>query len=89
MKCGSSRVGLSADSCGNSDWTKFTYLLPRADLLHETAEHHDDFEKTYAAHNWWDCYASYLSARQNGSTPEIVASTANNHMETVLKVLPK
>ena len=25
-----------------------------ADLLRETAEHHDPYEKTHAAHNWWD-----------------------------------
>jgi len=31
-----------------------------AELLHETAEHHDQYEKTHAAHNWWDWYAAYL-----------------------------
>ena len=29
-----------------------------ADLLRETAEHHDPYEKTHAAHNWWDWYAA-------------------------------
>jgi hypothetical protein len=29
-----------------------------AELLHETAEHHDQYEKTHAAHNWWDWYAA-------------------------------
>ena len=59
-----------------------------ANLLHETGEHHDQFEKTHAAHNWWDWYASYLSARQNGSTPENAVATANNYMETELKIPP-
>jgi hypothetical protein len=41
-----------------------------ADLLHETAEHHDHYEKTHAEHHWWDWYASYLSACQSGDSPE-------------------
>ena len=41
-----------------------------AELLHETAEHHDAFEKAAPPHNWWDWYAAYLDARQHGSTPE-------------------
>ena len=40
------------------------------ELLHETAEHHDHYEKTHAEHHWWDWYAPYLSARQNGSSPD-------------------
>ena len=60
-----------------------------ADLLHETAEHHGDFEKTHVQHNWWDWYAAYLSARQNGSTSEEATAAANRHMEEVLKVLPR
>ena len=55
-----------------------------ADLLHETAEHHDNFEKTHAKHDWWDWYAPYLSARQNGSSPEEAAAAANRYMEEVL-----
>src|SRR6476646_418599 len=39
-----------------------------AELLHETAEHHDQYEKTHAKHDWWDWYASYLSARQTGDS---------------------
>ena len=29
-----------------------------ADLLHETAEHHDPYEKSAPEHNWWDWYAA-------------------------------
>jgi len=60
-----------------------------AELLHETSEHHDDFEKTHAKHNWWDWYASYLSARQNGSSKEQASAAADRYMEEVLHVLPK
>lgn len=53
-----------------------------AELLHETAEHHDHYEKTHAKHNWWDWYAPYLSARQNGSSAEEAAAAANSYMES-------
>lgn len=68
---------------------------PRADvatlaaLLRETAEHHDAYEKTHAEHNWWDWYAPYLSARQNGSSPEEAAATADRYLEEVLPVLSR
>ena len=52
-----------------------------AELLHETGEHHDGFEKTHAEHHWWDWYAPYLSARQNGSSPEEAAAAADRYME--------
>jgi catechol 2,3-dioxygenase-like lactoylglutathione lyase family enzyme len=33
-----------------------------AELLRETAAHHDHYEKTHAEHHWWDWCAPYLSA---------------------------
>ena len=63
-----------------------TNVKTLAELLHETAEHHDRFEKTHARHDWWDWYAPYLSARQNGSGPEEAAADADRHMEEVLHV---
>jgi len=52
-----------------------------AELLHETAEHHDHYEKTHGKHNWWDWYAPYFSARQNGSSSEEATAAANIYME--------
>jgi catechol 2,3-dioxygenase-like lactoylglutathione lyase family enzyme len=60
-----------------------------AELLSETAEHHDRYEKTHAEHHWWDWYAPYLSARQNGSSPEEAAAAADRYMEETLHVLPR
>ena len=60
-----------------------------AELLHETAEHHGPYEKTHAEHHWWDWYAPYLSARENGSSPEEAAAAADRYMEEVLHVLPR
>ena len=60
-----------------------------AELLHETGEHHDHFEKTHLEHHWWDWYAPYLSARQNGSSPEEASAAADRYMEEALHVLPR
>ncbi|HEU4507685.1 MAG TPA: VOC family protein [Pyrinomonadaceae bacterium] len=57
-----------------------------AELLRETAELHDKFEKTHAQHNWWDWYAPYLIARQNGSSQEEATAAADRRMEEVLNV---
>ena len=60
-----------------------------ADLLLETGQHHDHYEKTHAEHHWWDWYAPYLSARQNDSSPEQATAAADRYMDEVLHVLPK
>jgi hypothetical protein len=57
-----------------------------AGLLHETAEHHDPYEKTHAPHNWWDWYAAYMSGRQHGSTPDEASQAADRYMKEVLHV---
>jgi len=59
-----------------------------AKLLRETEQRHGGYEKTHAKHNWWDWYASYLNARQNGSSPEQAAAAANRYMDEVLHVPP-
>jgi catechol 2,3-dioxygenase-like lactoylglutathione lyase family enzyme len=58
-----------------------TDVTTLAGLLRETAEHHDRYEKTHAEHHWSDWYAPYLSARQNGSSPDEAAAAADRHME--------
>jgi catechol 2,3-dioxygenase-like lactoylglutathione lyase family enzyme len=52
-----------------------------AGLLLETALHHDAFEKAAPAHDWWDWYAPYLSAREHGSTPDEASAAADLYME--------
>jgi hypothetical protein len=58
-----------------------------ADLLHETAEHHDSFEKVAPPHDWWDWYAAYMDARQGGSTSEEAAAAAGRYMAEVKNVV--
>jgi catechol 2,3-dioxygenase-like lactoylglutathione lyase family enzyme len=55
-------------------------------LLLETAEHHDPYEKSHAPHNWWDWYAAYFGAREQGRTPEEASQAAGRYMEEVLHV---
>lgn len=54
-----------------------------AELLHETEQHHGSYEKTHGKHNWWDWYAPYLSARQNGKTSAEASEAANRYMDEV------
>jgi hypothetical protein len=58
-----------------------------ADLLHETAEHHDAFEKASPPHNWWDWYAAYLDARQRGSDSDQATEAADRYMADVKGVV--
>ena len=54
-----------------------------AELLHETAEQHDAFEKAAPPHNWWDWYAAFVSARQQGADTENASAAADRYMAEV------
>ena len=58
-----------------------------AQLLHETAEHHDSFEKVAPPHDWWDWYAAYMDARQRGAEPDAAAADAGRYMAEVKRVV--
>ncbi len=60
-----------------------------AELLRETEQHHGQYEKTHARHNWWDWYAPYLNARRNGSSPAEAVTAADRYMEEVFHVPPR
>ena len=60
-----------------------------AELLHDTEQHHGNYELTHARHNWWDWYAPYLSARQTGKSSEEAAATADRYMDEVHHVPAK
>jgi hypothetical protein len=57
-----------------------------AELLRETAEHHDAFEKAAPPHDWWDWYAPYLDARERGQAPEAASAAADRYMAEVKQV---
>lgn len=60
-----------------------------AELLKETSEYHDQYEKTHAEHHWSDWYAPYVKARQSGKSPEESAAVATLHMDEVHHVPPR
>jgi catechol 2,3-dioxygenase-like lactoylglutathione lyase family enzyme len=66
-----------------------TDVATLAELLHETEQHHGNYEKTHAEHHWWDWYAPYFNARQNGSTPEEASAAADRYMDEVHHVPPR
>jgi len=61
-------------------------IATRAELLHETAEHHDRFEKAAAPHDWWDWYAAYLDAREQGLSAKEADAAADLYMQEELGV---
>jgi hypothetical protein len=60
-----------------------------AELLHETADHHDHYEKTHPPHDWWDWYAPYLNAREQGRTSEQAVAAAGLYMEGLAEAAPQ
>jgi len=60
-----------------------------AELLRETAEYHGHFEKIAPPHDWWDWYAPYISARDQGLSPEEASNAANLYMKEVRHVEPR
>ena len=64
-----------------------TDVASDAELLHETALHHDAFEKAAPPHDWWDWYAAYYDARQTGATSDEAAAAAGRYMADVKHVV--
>ena len=58
-----------------------------AQLLFETAKRHGTFEATATPHDWWDWYAAYMEAREQGSTQEEAAEAAGRYMAEVKHVV--
>ena len=58
-----------------------------ADLLHETSERHGEFEAVAPPHDWWDWYAAYVHARQDGSSPDQATEAAGRYMTEVKHVV--
>jgi hypothetical protein len=52
-----------------------------AELLRETEEHHGPYEASAPTHDWSEWYAAYISAREQGRTPEEASSGAALHVE--------
>jgi hypothetical protein len=51
------------------------------DLLREAEEHHARYEATAPEHHWPDWYAAFITAREQGSTPEQAAGEAARYVE--------
>ena len=58
-----------------------------ADLLHETSGRHGEFEAVAPPHDWWDWYAAYMNAREDGGKPDDAAAAANRYMADVKQVV--
>jgi hypothetical protein len=58
-----------------------------AELLRETSEHHGAFEAVAPPHHWWDWYAAYMDAREQGSAEDDAATAAARYMAEVKHVV--
>jgi hypothetical protein len=58
-----------------------------ADLLQETSQRHGAFEAVAPKHDWWDWYAAYMHARQQGSAPDDASAAAGRYMADVKRVV--
>jgi hypothetical protein len=64
-----------------------TDVATLARLLKETAEHHGAFEAVTPPHDWWDWYAPYLHAREQGATSDEATAAADLYMKEVRGVV--
>jgi catechol 2,3-dioxygenase-like lactoylglutathione lyase family enzyme len=58
-----------------------------AQLLFETARRHGAFEAVAPPHDWWDWYAAYMDAREQGNSQEQAAEAAGRYMAEVKHVV--
>jgi hypothetical protein len=54
-----------------------------AQLLFETAKRHGAFQSV----DWWDWYAAYMDAREQGSSPEEAAEAAGRDMAALQRLV--
>ncbi len=52
-----------------------------AELLREAEEHHGRYEPTAPKHHWWDWYAAYVAARQQGRSQDEAYHDASAALE--------
>jgi catechol 2,3-dioxygenase-like lactoylglutathione lyase family enzyme len=64
-----------------------TDVATLGELLLETALGHHHVETAAAPHDWWDWYAPYLSAREQGSTREEATAAADAYLAEVRGVV--
>jgi hypothetical protein len=54
-----------------------------AELLREAEEHHGAYEASAPKHHWWDWYAPYILALQDGRVPAEAEAEAGRHVQAV------
>jgi hypothetical protein len=56
-------------------------------LLQETALRHGMYEAVAPPHDWWDWYAAYMHAREQGNSPDEASAAAERYMADVKNVV--
>jgi catechol 2,3-dioxygenase-like lactoylglutathione lyase family enzyme len=69
------------------DWEQVRHYGALPQLLFEASVRRGEFEAVAPPHDWWDWYAAYMEAREQGCTQERAAETAARHMADIRRIV--
>jgi len=73
------------DRLPDSDQVRHSGALPH--LLYEAAVRRGEFEAVAAPHDWWDWYAAYMEACEEGISQEKAAQNAAHRMANIKRIV--
>jgi catechol 2,3-dioxygenase-like lactoylglutathione lyase family enzyme len=69
------------------DWEQVRHSGALPQLLYEASVRRGEFEAVAAPHDWWDWYAAYMEACEQGITQEKAAEAAARHMANIKRIV--
>jgi predicted lactoylglutathione lyase len=69
------------------DWVEVRHSGALPQLLYEAAVRRGEFEAVAPPHDWWDWYAAYLEAREQGTSQERAAEAAARCMAEIRRIV--
>jgi len=69
------------------DWEQMRHSGALPHLLYEASVRRGEFEAVAPPHDWWDWYAAYMEACEQGVTQEKAAEAATRHMATIKRMV--
>jgi catechol 2,3-dioxygenase-like lactoylglutathione lyase family enzyme len=65
------------------DWEQMRHSGALAQMLYEASVRRGEFEAVAPPHDWWDWYAAYMEACEQGISQEKAAAAASRHMANI------
>jgi catechol 2,3-dioxygenase-like lactoylglutathione lyase family enzyme len=69
------------------DWEQMRHSGALAQMLFEASVRRGEFEAVAAPHDWWDWYAAYMEACEQGISQEQAAEAAARHMANIKRIV--